>query len=206
MSSLKFNLKIVCKIVRKVTRFITDIFNIPYNFLYLNFNGVRYGKNFTINGHPYIINDGNIFVGNNVTVNSGKHLNPIGGSSECVLHTFKNGKIQIGDNVGLSNCAIISMSEIRIGDNCKIGGSVKIYDTDFHAIDYLKRRDFKTDIPCSKKISIGDDVFIGAGSTILKGVTIGNNSIIGAGSVVSKNIPSNQIWGGNPIKFIKELE
>ena len=53
---------------------------------------------------------------------------------------------------------------------------------------------------------IEDNVFIGAHSTILKGVTIGQNSIIGACSVVTKNIPPNEIWAGNPAKFIKKLE
>ena len=56
----------------------------------------------------------------------------------------------------------------------------------------------------SKKVSIGNHVFIGAHSTILKGVTIGKNSIIGACSLVAKNIPANEIWAGNPAKFIKK--
>ena len=47
--------------------------------------------------------------------------------------------------------------------------------------------------------------FIGAHSTILKVVTIGENSIIGAGSVISKSIPANEIWAGNPVKFIKNI-
>jgi acetyltransferase-like isoleucine patch superfamily enzyme len=57
----------------------------------------------------------------------------------------------------------------------------------------------------SEPIVIGDDVFIGANSIVLKGVNIGDRSIIGAGSVVSKNIPADEIWAGNPIKFIKRI-
>jgi acetyltransferase-like isoleucine patch superfamily enzyme len=56
------------------------------------------------------------------------------------------------------------------------------------------------------KVIIEDNVFIGAHSTILKGVTIGKNSVIGACSVVTKNIPPNEIWAGNPAKFIKFLD
>lgn len=52
---------------------------------------------------------------------------------------------------------------------------------------------------------ICDNVFIGAKCIILKGVTIGENSVIGAGSVVTKNVPANQIWAGNPAKFIKNV-
>ena len=65
----------------------------------------------------------------------------------------------------------------------------------------------KDDQKCKVKspVIIEDNVFIGARSIILKGVTIGRNSIVGAGSVVTKSIPSNQIWGGNPAKFIRNI-
>lgn len=52
---------------------------------------------------------------------------------------------------------------------------------------------------------IEDNVFIGARCIILKGVTIGENSIVGAGSVVTKSIPANEIWAGNPAKFIRKI-
>ncbi|MNL65825.1 2,3,4,5-tetrahydropyridine-2,6-dicarboxylate N-acetyltransferase [compost metagenome] len=55
-------------------------------------------------------------------------------------------------------------------------------------------------------IIIEQDVFIGANSIILKGVTIGARSIIGAGSIVTKNVPADEIWGGNPAKFIRKTE
>jgi len=54
-------------------------------------------------------------------------------------------------------------------------------------------------------VIIENNVFIGAHSTILKGVRIGENSIIGACSVVTKSIPRNEIWGGNPAKFIRNI-
>lgn len=54
-------------------------------------------------------------------------------------------------------------------------------------------------------VVIGDNVFIGAKCIILKGVTIGENSIVGAGSVVTKSIPANEIWAGNPAKFIRKI-
>lgn len=86
-----------------------------------------------------------------------------------------------------------------------MGGGSKIYDTDFHSLDANDRLSFKKDMQNKKsaKVTIGNNVLIGAGSIILKGVTIGDNSIIGAGSVVTKTIPANEIWGGNPAHFIK---
>lgn len=56
------------------------------------------------------------------------------------------------------------------------------------------------------KVNIGDNVFIGANSTILPNVSIGNNSIIGANSLVSKDVPENTVVAGNPAKTIDKLE
>lgn len=56
------------------------------------------------------------------------------------------------------------------------------------------------------KVTIGDNVFVGANATILPGVTIGNNSIIGANSVVTKSIPDNVVCAGNPARIICTLD
>ena len=53
-------------------------------------------------------------------------------------------------------------------------------------------------------ITIGEDCWIGSNVTILKGVKICNNSVVGANSLVSKSIPPDEIWAGNPAKFIKK--
>lgn len=55
-------------------------------------------------------------------------------------------------------------------------------------------------------ISVGNNVFIGARSTILPGTTIGNNVVIGAGAVVKGHIPDNVVVAGNPAKVIKTIE
>ena len=49
-----------------------------------------------------------------------------------------------------------------------------------------------------ESVNIGNDVFIGAGVTILKGVTIGDRAVVGAGAVVTKDILADEIWAGNP--------
>ena len=54
-------------------------------------------------------------------------------------------------------------------------------------------------------ILIKEGVFIGAHAIILKGVTIGRHSVIGAGAVVTKDVPDNEVWAGNPAKFVKKL-
>ena len=55
-----------------------------------------------------------------------------------------------------------------------------------------------------KPIIVGDGCWIGANSLIMPGVTIGNGVVIAAGSVVTKDIPANEVWAGNPAKFIRK--
>lgn len=54
-------------------------------------------------------------------------------------------------------------------------------------------------------VEIGDNVWIGGGTTILPGVTIGDNTTIGAGSVVAKDIPADSVAVGNPCRVIRRL-
>lgn len=169
-------------------------------------NGVTY-KHYRIVGSPYIDTSegGRISFGDNLGMNNGMMANQIGFNTPCVFRA-EGGSIFIGDNVGLSQTTLIAKgADITIGDNVKLGGGVKIYTTDFHCLDYMKRRDFKIDM-CEREcapVSIGDDCFIGAGVFILKGVTIGARSVIGAGSVVTKDIPTDVIAAGNPCRVIK---
>jgi len=150
-------------------------------------------------------NSSKVVIGDDFTNNNGEKFNPIGRQNRCVL--VVSGVLEIQDNVGMSSSTIVCRSQIKIGNNVRIGGNVCIYDTDFHAIEYEYRIDEVTDQKYTKNapIIIGDNVFIGGHSTILKGVNIGANSVIAACSLVSKNIPPNEIWGGNPIRFIKKL-
>ena len=170
-------------------------------------NNVVY-KSFYTNGIPYIVvaRGGKFSIGKNFAMNNGIKGNPIGCYERCTFFVDRGAVLTIGDNVGMSQAALVCHKSITIGDNVKIGGGVCIYDTDFHSLDPIIRRsseDLKN--RAEKPVVIGNDVFIGAKSIILKGVTIGENSVIGAGSVVTKTVPANQIWAGNPAKFIRSI-
>lgn len=168
--------------------------------------GVKYADFPRINGFLSIRGQGKISIGKKLAVNSGKNFNPIGGDTKTNWVVKPKAQLLIGDHVGMSNCTLVCHEQIAIGNHVKIGGGVKMYDTDFHALDAESRRNRKTDIGQTKPIRIGNDAFIGAHSVILKGVTIGEASIVGAGSLVTKSIPPGQIWGGNPAKYIKDIE
>ena len=176
--------------------------------LYLKCNKATYSS-LTTRGLPYIMvasKAKGLKIGKNLSMNNGLKHNPIGCPQRCTLWVGEDASLTIGDNVGISQTALISHCEITIGNNVKIGGGTCIYTTDFHSLD-AKIRCSSEDMNHRKcaPVHIHDNVFIGAHSVILKGVTIGENSIIGAGSVVTKSVPANQIWAGNPAKLIREI-
>lgn len=169
---------------------------------------IAFGERMVINGFPVIFcsQQGTLKIGSDFVMNSGKYHNQIGRNQPCYLITHGKGIITIGNNVGMSSSAIVCFEKITIGDNVKIGGSTVIYDSDFHSLDYSERiqiPEIKSNVR-TNPVFIDDNVFIGAHSIILKGVRIGKNSIIGSGSVVSCSIPDNEIWAGNPAKYIRK--
>lgn len=161
------------------------------------------------NGLPYIsVNIGGCCTfGDNFAMNNGLRFNPIGFPQPCCIVVTKGACLKIGNDVGISQASIICHHSITIGNNVKIGGGAKIYDTNFHSLDPILRRERNQDMLHKKcaPVVIEHDAFIGAGVIVLAGVTIGANSIIGAGSVVTKSVPPNQVWGGNPACFLKNL-
>lgn len=197
----------------KVFKRLYKIVCLPYEqtitFILMKLNGVVIDTGFKSRGIPCvdISLGGSFIIGKNFRMNNGKRYNKIGRPQQCFFIVGKKGKLNIGNNVGISQTALICEKSISIGDYVKIGGNVVIYDTNFHTLDSYLRTESISDI-CNtirQNVIIGNNVFIGAHSTILKGVTIGNNSIIGACSVVTKDVPMNEIWGGNPAKFIRSL-
>lgn len=172
----------------------------------LMLHNVKLGANIKIKGCPFIKNNGTFIIGNNARINSRISANPIGGDRKCYFVTGKGAKLTLGNGVAISNSAINCYNSITIEENVMIGGSCKIYDTDFHSLNFEERTsDDRTTIN-TKPILIKSNAFVGGHCIILKGVTIGCNSIIGAGSVVTKDIPDNEIWGGNPAQFIKKIK
>lgn len=139
--------------------------------------------------------------GNNVTFNN---YNDVAWCSKSAIWVKEGASLVIGDNSGLNGSLIYASNSVIIGDNVKIGGGTKIFDTDFHPLNYKVRRT-SNDGTLSASIVIEDDVFIGTSCLILKGVCIGARSIIAAGSVVVKSVPADEIWGGAPAKFIRHL-
>lgn len=174
------------------------------NYLLLKINKVQFSS-FKIFGLLTVSNKGKFVIGNNVRINTSRFANVIGGDTRTCFVIKKGGSIILGNNVSISNAAFYSCSGIILEDYVMIGGSCKIWDSDFHPIDPEIRKQTPNQHYASRPIHIKQSAFIGGSSIILKGVTIGKNAVIGAGSVVVKDVPDNEIWAGNPARFIKKL-
>ena len=146
-----------------------------------------------------------IKIGENFILNSGKYC--IDNLACSKIAIGDGASFSVGDNSGFSNIVIQCLQEIRIGNFVNVGAGCMLMDSDFHSLDWRKRADRKIDSGNAKTapILIGDYVFIGARSIVLKGVTIGERAIISAGSVVVSDIPPDCIAGGNPCKVIRFL-
>ena len=116
--------------------------------------------------------------------------------------SFGTGKnLQIGNNSGLGvNCRIIG--QVAIGDDVMMGPDV-LFLTTAHRFDRVDLPMIRQGLALEKKITVSNDVWIGARCIFLPGVTIGEGSVIGAGSVVTRDIPAFCVAAGNPARVLK---
>ena len=161
----------------------------------------RVGARFQMEQLPYIVGHGRILIGSGVRL-SGK-------PSIAFSNRSNDGEpaLYIGDDTFIGHgCAFGIMRSVRIGNRCLLAGGTRIQDNDGHPLDAVERAAGKPPPADSvATVSLGDDVWIGSGATILKGVTIGPRSIIGARAVVTRDVPPDVIVAGNPARIVKEL-
>ena len=171
----------------------------------IKFQGCSVGKGLKTSGPCYFKarQAESIVIGKNVYLFASHRTNRVGLSNPVLLETFGDGIIEIGDCSGASAVVISSRSKVSIGRNVLMGGNVRVFDHDFHALDPAAWRTAKDEqFVKSSPVTIGNNVFIGASALILKGVTIGDMAVVGAGSVVTKDVGAGEIWGGNPARFL----
>lgn len=110
--------------------------------------------------------------------------------------------IHVGENFFANHgCVILDGAPVTFGDNVFIAPQCGFH-TAGHPLDVERRnRGLEYALP----ITVGDNVWIGAGVHVLPGVTIGSNTVIGAGSLVNKDIPDGVLAAGNPCKVIRKL-
>ena len=145
-----------------------------------------------------LVNPSNIQIGNNVEIRKGARLETRGEKT-------KQPKIEIGDDTSIHfyfHCG--AFQSVKIGKNVLIAGNVYISDHDHVFSD--------PDVPPLhsgwdiKPVIIEDEVWIGEGAKILKGVRVGKRAVIGANAVVTKDVPPHTIVGGIPAKIIRTIK
>ena len=172
--------------------------------------GIDYGNYLEVYGNINVRGPGKIVIGNSVVMVSSSWYALSAPLSHGVrLRTFmpsrlSDNRIIIGDGVSLNGTAITARSTIiSIGKNTMFAPDCIIMDTDFHVPWPAFKRSFNPGFENDKSVTIGENVWVGARSIILKGVSIGDNSVIAAGSIVTKSIPANVLAAGNPAKVVK---
>lgn len=119
----------------------------------------------------------------------------IGEHCNICSHCFIENDVLIGDNVTIKN-GVYVWDGITIEDNVQIGPNVSFTNDKYPRA----KQPFEL-----QRILIKKGASVGAGCVILGGVTIGENAMIGAGSVVTKDVPANELWLGNPAKFVRKI-
>jgi carbonic anhydrase/acetyltransferase-like protein (isoleucine patch superfamily) len=105
--------------------------------------------------------------------------------------------VTIGDDTHFDgDSRLIAVEKVSIGARCAIAWEVLIMDTDFHRVDGRASGDAPT--------TIGDDVWIGVGAKVLKGVTVGDGAVIAAGAIVTRDVPARALVAGSPARVVRE--
>ena len=154
-------------------------------------------------------------------LNAGASSNQINVGRNCrvegELFIFAHGgRISIGDWCFIGpGTRIWSALDLAIGNRVLISHNVNIMDSLTHPLDPKKRhaqfrsileRGHPKSIDLDEKpVRIGDDAWIGAGASILRGVTIGDGAVVGAGSVVTRDVAAHTLVAGNPSRLVRHL-
>ncbi len=171
--------------------------------------GIKIGTKIKWLGKPIITfsQGSSMIIGEKCVICSRSAQTALGVNHPVILRTLSPDAIlAIGEETRMSGTTICAVEQVVVGNRNVIGANVIISDTDFHSLDPLIRNS-KDDIyyAAHKPVKIGDDVFIGGNSIILKGVSIGDGAVIGAGSVVTKSVAAKTIVAGNPAKVVAQV-
>ena len=185
-----------------MTHLSTGVFKVKCRVL-----GIPYGADIEVYGSVLLR-----AISGQITIGSGVQF--ISSSWRCTasalahpvrLRTFEpSATIVLGDGCGLNGTSITVRSKaVRVGRNSIFGPDCLIVDSDFHDPSPLEIRKTNPGLERDADVTIGENVWVGARSVILKGVTIGDNAVIAAGSVVVSSVPANALAAGNPARTVR---
>lgn len=170
---------------------------------YVRARGGEIGNDVILNGFPAIRRKGSgkLIIGDGVTINTARWANSLNTGAAMNLCVENGAILEFKRGCGVSASQIIANVGIEIGEGSLIGAGCLICDSDMHEVPLGSGKPI-----AMAPIKIGNNVFVGARSIILKGVTIGDGAVIGAGSVVTRDIPEYILASGNPAKPQRVIE
>jgi acetyltransferase-like isoleucine patch superfamily enzyme len=115
------------------------------------------------------------------------------------------GLVEIGEKTVMGQeCTISAYQRVRIGEQCVIADRTMFIDFDHGMVEV--ERPVRLQGIYKRDVEVGNNVWIGYGACILRGVSVGDNSVIGTNAVVTKDVPANAIVGGVPARIIRMRE
>jgi acetyltransferase-like isoleucine patch superfamily enzyme len=149
------------------------------------------------------------------TASRGHHAIGENGIINCYFSFDRpEARITIGRRCYIGKSHLVAAEHIAIGDDVVISWGTTIVDHDSHSLDWRQRTNDVAEWHQGKKnwsgvaiapITINENVWIGFGATILKGVTIGKGAVVGAASVVTKDVEPFTVVAGVPAKKVRDL-
>jgi len=159
------------------------------------------GSRLKTDGMAFLCPDIELEIGRRGTVRLGRFV-WIGDRSKIRCH---EGKVEIGAKTVIGQeCTISAYRRVSIGEQCVIADRAMFIDFDHNVSDV--ETPVRLQGIYSRDVEVGNNVWIGYGAQILRGIRIGDNAVIGSGSVVTRDIPANAVAAGVPARVIRMRE
>ena len=161
----------------------------------------RTGRRMVLDGMLFLAPGVQLEIGRSARVRFGRWV-WIGHDTKIRCH---EGEVRIGDKTVLGQeCTISAYKHVSIGEQCVIADRVMMIDFDHNVAEV--ERTIRAQGIYKRDVRVGNNVWIGYGAQILRGVSVGDNAIVGASAVVTKDVPANAVVAGSPARVIRMRE
>jgi acetyltransferase-like isoleucine patch superfamily enzyme len=162
---------------------------------------LRHGKRLQTEGLCFICPGVKLEIGKHATLRIGR-WSWIGHDSKIRVH---EGEVSIGAKTVMGQeCTISAYQHVSIGRECIVADRVMLIDFDHGVVEV--ERPIRLQGIYKRDVRVGNNVWLGYGACVLRGVSIGDNSIVGTSAVVTKDVPENAVVGGVPARVLRMRE